>query len=164
MGRSHVIIELIERKDGVHNRACPHRTRCERLVRDRVKEKSHYTSWFRAGSEQAPNGFGASFEPASVIEFGFYELVTNGYDWNGAHHCDRRTDKETDTAPHAALCILCFTRQKPALSAVSKWLTEQRVVYYGDLRLRRLITHCNLSVSLSVRSIRACSLAFFRDR
>ena len=91
MGRSHVIIELIERNDGVHNRACPHRTRCERLVRDPVKAKFHYTSWFRAGSEQAPNQlrtsselapnmFGDSFEPASVMEFGFYELVTDGYD------------------------------------------------------------------------------------
>jgi len=47
-----------------------------------VKAKFHYTSWFRAGSEQAPNQFrtsselapnrfGASSEPASVMEFSF---------------------------------------------------------------------------------------------
>jgi len=51
---------------------------CSKLVR----AKFHYTSWFRAGSEQAPNQlrtsselppnmFGASSEPASIMEFGF---------------------------------------------------------------------------------------------
>ena len=48
-----------------------------------VRAKFRYTSWFRAGSKQAPNQlrtsselapnrFGASCEPASVMEFGFY--------------------------------------------------------------------------------------------
>jgi len=30
----------------------------------------HYTSWFGASSELAPNMFGAGSEPASVMEFG----------------------------------------------------------------------------------------------
>ena len=36
-----------------------------------VKAKVHYTSWFAASSELAPNMFGASSELASVMEFGF---------------------------------------------------------------------------------------------
>ena len=33
--------------------------------------KFHYISWFGGSSELAPNMFGASSEPASVMEFGF---------------------------------------------------------------------------------------------
>jgi len=36
-----------------------------------IKAKFHYTSWFGASSELAPNMFGASSELASVMEFGF---------------------------------------------------------------------------------------------
>jgi len=36
-----------------------------------VRAKFHYTSWFGASSELAPNMFGASSELASVMEFGF---------------------------------------------------------------------------------------------
>ena len=54
-----------------------------------VKAKFHYASWFEAGSELVPSWFEAgrrpasnlsaiSFEPASVMEFGFY-LTTRGY-------------------------------------------------------------------------------------
>ena len=39
---------------------------CSKLVR----AKFHYTSWFGASSELAPNMFEASSEPASVMEFG----------------------------------------------------------------------------------------------
>ena len=35
-----------------------------------VKAKFHYASWFGASSELTPNMFGASSEPASVMEFG----------------------------------------------------------------------------------------------
>jgi len=38
----------------------------------RFAAKFHYASCFGAGSEQAPNRFGASSESASVMEFGFY--------------------------------------------------------------------------------------------
>jgi len=41
---------------------------CSKLIR----VKLHYTSWFGASSELAPNMFGASSELASVMEFGFY--------------------------------------------------------------------------------------------
>ena len=39
-----------------------------------LKAKFHYTSWFGASSELAPNMFGASSELASVMEFGFKAL------------------------------------------------------------------------------------------
>jgi len=38
-----------------------------------VKAKFHYTSWFGASSELAPNMFGASY---GVMEFGFYQLAS----------------------------------------------------------------------------------------
>jgi len=41
----------------------------------KFKAKFHYTSWFGASSELAPNMFGASSELASVMEFGFYQSV-----------------------------------------------------------------------------------------
>ena len=34
-----------------------------------LKGEFHYTSWFGASSKLAPNMFGASSEPASVMEF-----------------------------------------------------------------------------------------------
>jgi len=44
-----------------------------------LKAKFHYTSWFGASSELAPNMFGASSELASVMEFGFKVCaMTNG--------------------------------------------------------------------------------------
>ena len=38
-----------------------------------LKAKFHYASLFGAGSELAPKRFAASSEPASVMEFSFYE-------------------------------------------------------------------------------------------
>ena len=40
-------------------------------ILDNLKAKFHYASWFGASSELAPNMFGTSSEPASVMEFGF---------------------------------------------------------------------------------------------
>jgi len=42
-----------------------------------LKAKIHYASLFRADSELAPNRFGASSEPASVMEFGTNQLQTS---------------------------------------------------------------------------------------
>jgi len=39
-------------------------------ILDNLKAKFHYASWFGASSELAPNMFGTSSEPASVMEFG----------------------------------------------------------------------------------------------
>jgi len=37
-----------------------------------LKAKFHYASWFEAGRRQVRNWSPTSFEPASVMEFGFY--------------------------------------------------------------------------------------------
>ena len=53
-----------------------------------LKAKSHYTSWFGAGSKlvrsQIPLRYliRTSFEPASVMEFGFYILGLS-FEWLG---------------------------------------------------------------------------------
>jgi len=48
--------------------------------RGAAKAKFHYASWFGASSELAPNMFGASSEPASVMEFGFYRRLDTRHD------------------------------------------------------------------------------------
>ena len=67
---------MIPQTDYIWTRTATQRYwRLSKSVSQTVKAKFHYTSWFGASSELAPNMFGASSELASVMEFGFKEAA-----------------------------------------------------------------------------------------